>query len=273
MDWNKTKSIFIAVFLVLNVFLYSQYLNIYKEAQKLEVLGETTKIEARLKEDNITYITLPMNIETASYLSGKMKHFQSTELPYFTNQDAVIEDETMLHVTMEKPVKLRDLKDKDSFKEFVQMYVSEGDSYVLWEYDEESREAIFFQRMNDRTLYYNVGGIVKIYWNAAGEVFSYEQTMLEKLEDLEQQETILPPIQIIQVLYGRNLLKADSQITVMKLGYSTLVQLTQTQVFAPTWEVRVKTADGTEEYFFVNAVEGKIIDIEQNFIGIDDVEE
>ena len=58
---------------------------------------------------------------------------------------------------------------------------------------------------------------------------------------------------------AKNLLKPNSQITSMKLGYSTLVQLTQKQVFAPTWEVRVKSPDGTEE-FFINAFEGKVIE-------------
>ena len=57
MDWNKTKSIFIGVFLILNIFLYSQYLKSYNESKQLsEGLGEKTKIEAGLKEENITYI-------------------------------------------------------------------------------------------------------------------------------------------------------------------------------------------------------------------------
>ena len=51
----------------------------------------------------------------------------------------------------------------------------------------------------------------------------------------------------------------------MKLGYSTLIQVTQTQVFAPTWEVRVQVADGKEEQYFVNAVEGKVIDIQKDY--------
>lgn len=272
MDWNKTKSIFIGVFLILNIFLYSQYLGSWNEEKELEVIGESTKIEAQLKEDNITYIALPNNADSASYLSGKVRQFQVSDVPKEVGR-ATIENDTKLLVTLNTPVKLSELGEQDRFTAFMQSYVYEGASYTLWHVDEEERVAIFFQRVNDQVLYYNVGAVVRLYWNAEGEVYRYEQSMLEKTEELEQKETILSPIQVIQILYSKNSLKPDSQISSMKLGYSTLVQLTQTQVFAPTWEVRVKTKDDTEEQFFVNAVEGKVIDIEQGFHEINDVDE
>ena len=88
--------------------------------------------------------------------------------------------------------------------------------------------------------------------------------MLEKHEKLEKQKNLLTPIQVLKVLYGKNLLKPDSQILKMNLGYSTSMQLTQTQVFAPTWEVRVRLSDKSEEVHFVNAVEGKILEIQND---------
>lgn len=273
MDWNKTKSIFIFVFLILNIFLYSQYLGSKNEEKKLEVIGETTKIEAQLKEENISYIALPNNVESASYLSGKVKQFTKAEVPTIGNPNILIENETKLYATYPTPVKLPTGSGSERFLPFMQNYVDEGASYTLWQVNEEERYAIFFQRVNDRTLYYNVGAVVKLYWNTDGDVYGYEQTMLEKTEELEQKETILSPIQVIQILYSKNLLKPDSRISSMKLGYSTLVQLTQTQVFAPTWEVHVKTKDNNEEQYFVNAVEGKVIDIEQGFVEINDVDE
>ena len=58
----------------------------------------------------------------------------------------------------------------------------------------------------------------------------------------------------------------------MKLGYSTLFQFTQTQVFAPTWEVRVQTQEGTSEEFFVNAVEGKVVDMQLDVKAVEEEE-
>lgn len=261
MDWNKTKSIFIVVFLVLNVFLYSLYLNRLNEAKNIEVPGEET-VEAGLRQDNITYSALPNIVESAAYISGKIKTFSNVEFPY-TNQTIQVKNGTNITSVFSNPVKLRDVDDQGSFTEFLQDNVMNGMSYELWEVNKEKRYAVFFQRIDSSIIYYNQGGFVKIYWNEDDKVYKYEQTMLEHLEELEQKEEILPPFQVIQALYSKGLLKQNSRITNMELGYSTLVQLTQTQVFVPTWEVRVKSKDEEEE-FFVNAVEGKVIDIQND---------
>ena len=264
LDWSRTKTIFIWVFLVLNLFLYTQYLESYKEGEKIEVLGETMEIEARLKGDNITYIALPNNKESAAYYSGQIKNFSPSEVPYFPNQSAKIENNNKLIVTMDKPVKLQKSDTRDSYTDFVHKNVYEGDSYVLWNIYEEKKEATFFQKVNDVTLYYNVRGYVKLYWDDNNRMVSYEQTMLEEHKKLDKEQNLLTARQVLQILYGKNLLKPDSQITEMNLGYSTIVQLTQTQVFAPTWEVRVKLADDTEEIHFVNAVQGRIVEIQND---------
>lgn len=267
MDWNRTKTIFIWVFLILNIFLYTQYLERYNEKQKIEVLGETT-IESNLKQDNITYIALPNNIESAAYYSGQIKDFSPSEIPFFANQQTIIENGNKLIVNMEKPVKLQENAQRDKYTEFIHSHVHEGDTYVLWNVDEENKEATFFQKVNDLTLYYNVSGYVKIYWNDDDRVVSYEQSMLEKHAKMAKQKNLLTPIQILKILYGKNLLKPDSEVLKMNLGYSTILQLTETQVLAPTWEVRVRLSDKTEEIHFVNAVDGKIVDIQNDLTEI-----
>lgn len=262
MDWSRTKSIFIWVFLILNLFLYTQYLDSYNEGQQIEILGERKKIEASLKDDNITYSAPTFNNESAAYYSGQIKKFAPSEIPYFTNQLTEIENDSKLVVTMEKPIKLQENVARDPYTEFVNSYVHEGDSYVLWNVNDEKKEATFFQKVNDLTLYYNIQGYVKIYWND-GRVYAYEQTMLENHQKLDKQHNLLTSIQVLQILYDKSLLKPDSQVLKMNLGYSTMIQ-SQTQVFAPTWEVRVKLADGSEEIHFVNAVQGKIVDIQND---------
>lgn len=244
--------------------MYTQYLESYNEGQEIEVLGETMEVEARLKEDNITYIALPNNKESAAYYSGEIKNFSPSEVPFFPNQNAKIENNNKLIIMMEKPVKLQKSDTRDAYTEFVHNNVYEGDSYVLWDINEEKKEATFFQKVNNVTLYYNVRGYIKLYWDDDNRIISYEQTMLEKHEKLDKQQNLLTARQVLQILYGKNLLKPDSQITEMNLGYSTIVQLTQTQVFAPTWEVRVKLADDTEEIHFVNAVQGRIVEIQND---------
>ncbi|GLC90077.1 hypothetical protein LYSBPC_32040 [Lysinibacillus piscis] len=262
MDWNKTKTIFIAVFLILNIFLYMLYLNRYTEAQNVEtqILGEKT-IEARLKDDNITYGVLPSNIESATYISAKVHHFTDKDFTN-NNQQVTIKDDVHAVVTFAEPLKLPNINTELSFTEFLKTNVYEGASYALWTIDHEERVAIFFQKANNRMFYYNKRGLLKVYWNAENEITMYEQTMVDNIEEMEQQENVLPPLQILQALYVKGILKQDSHITQVRLGYSALVYLTQTQVLVPTWEVQVKLSDGNVEEYFVNAVDGKMIEIQ-----------
>ncbi|MEE3808585.1 two-component system regulatory protein YycI [Lysinibacillus fusiformis] len=261
MDWNRTKSIFIFVFLILNIFLYTLYVNRYNEAKDIEVPGEKT-IEARLKDDNITYGSLPNNIESASYITAQVHKFTKAEFKDTNQQFTPTDDNTKARAIFMKPVKLRNVNDDASFTDFVLANVNEGASYALWKIDREERVAVFFQKTNNRMFYYN--GSLKIKWNTNDEVIMYEQTMIDNIEEMEQQETVIPPLQIIQTLYAKGPLKPDSRITQMKLGYSTLVKLTRTQVLVPTWEVQVKLPDGGKEEYFVNAVEGKVIEIQED---------
>ncbi|MGN4123537.1 two-component system regulatory protein YycI [Lysinibacillus sphaericus] len=262
MDWNRTKSIFIMVFLILNIFLYWLYLNRYNEAQNVEIPGEKT-IGARLEDDNITFGALPNSIESATYISGKVHNFTPAEFAN-SNHQVDLSVGTRARVILESPVKVRNINDDTSFTEFAQAHIKEGNSYALWKVDRKERVAIFFQKTNNGMLYYNKSGLLKIQWNSNNEVTMYEQTMIDSIEEMEQQESVIPPLQIIQTLYAKGLLKPDSRITQMKLGYSTLVYLTQTQVLVPTWEIRVKLSDGETEEYFVNAVEGNVIEFQED---------
>ena len=83
MDWSKTKTIFIIVFSILNVFLYSVYINNYNEEQELEVLGESN-IESDLKNANISVGNLPVSTEKVTYVSGKINTFDNFDFDQVT---------------------------------------------------------------------------------------------------------------------------------------------------------------------------------------------
>ena len=257
MDWNKTKSIFIVVFLILNVFLYWQYLSAYNDAQRVQLLSEK-KIESILQDEKISYKALPENISEAPYISAKAKKYNLSELPNPESVYYKLTTETSIQAILSKPVSLGKNITALKLNEFLEQYVYEGSQFKLWEINEEQRTATFFQIVNNHLLYYNVNGYVKVHWNSKNEVFMYEHAMIEKIEPLKQKK-IIAPLQIIDELYSKNLLKTGANIVDMKLGYSSLLQMPQAQLFTPTWEVRVKV-DGEYETFFVNAVDPKVID-------------
>ncbi|MED5050283.1 hypothetical protein P9850_00180 [Anoxybacillus rupiensis] len=67
MDWNKTKTIFIITFLILDLFLGYQFIQ-KRNSSQLDVLLEEI-IEEQLAANGITYVDIPKEIKKASYVS------------------------------------------------------------------------------------------------------------------------------------------------------------------------------------------------------------
>ena len=261
MDWNKTKTIFIVVFAILNVFLYSLYLSQYTEAQNVRVLGETS-IDDSLEQDNISYEALPDYPKEMSYVSADTASFSKDELDKFKNQTFVIASETILKSTLHESFKIKNSKGDYQFKTFLADYVPYGEEYLLWEIIEENQFAVFFQKVEDYPIYFNANAMLIIFWDAEGNIVNYEQQRFGEFEYFNKKKDILSPRDVINTLYSRDFLKKDSKVTSVSLGYSTLITLTKTQVFAPTWRVRVELKNGEYEDHFVNAIEGKIVEFQ-----------
>lgn len=267
MDWSKTKTIFIIVFSILNVFLYSVYINNYNEEQELEVLGESN-IESDLKNANISVGNLPVSTEKVTYVSGKINTFDNFDFDQVTrNQIITVSDNMIIEGTMKKPEKLEALNEK-TLTEFLKRTVFKGEEYRLWQINKSAREATFFQVMNDKTIFYNQSATIKVYWSEKEEITKYEQTMFGSLKVVGEKSMLIKPIQAIKTIFEKGYLKDHTTISFVNLGYSTLVPLTETQVLSPTWHIRAMVPDENgrkkQQDFFVNAVDNQILDIEKN---------
>lgn len=262
MDWNKTKTIFIIVFSILNIFLYSLYINRHTQAQSVQLMGETS-VEESLKMDNIRIGALPAYNKESSYVSAASATFTKEELEKYKNQKFTITDHTYLRSTMEKAVTIKNSKGDFQFTQFLATHVPNGKDYLLWKVDEEKREATFFQVVDSGPIYFNQNAMLKVYWNSSDEVSHYEQRMFGEFINFNKKKDLLSPLEAINILYSRDYLTHNSTITSVSLGYSTLIQLTKTQVFAPTWRVRVQLKNGEQEDYFINAIEGKVIEFQK----------
>ncbi|GGA45503.1 two-component system regulatory protein YycI [Psychrobacillus lasiicapitis] len=259
MDWNKTKTIFIIVFSILNVFLFWLYSNRYNEALNVKERIDTP-IEERLLLDNIKVPKTESLIQEASYVSGNAHLFSVEELNQLKNQTLEVEDGYALIGTFKEPMPITT---ENSLEKLVKENMIRGNSYGLWKIDEEKKSATFFQKVNDRLVYHNQNAQLIVYWNDEKELIRYEQTVLDNLEEYDESKKLVSPMFVFRLLYSSSLLKEDSTVKDLKLGYSTLATLTETQVyvFAPTWYVPVELSDGTKEEYFVNAVEGTVSEI------------
>lgn len=265
LDWNKTKTIFIIIFSILNIFLYSLYLDRVQETESVQVLGKTS-IEESLGLDNISFGNLPTVTKDSFYVSAKIVTFTSDMTMKLDNQTIEVLNGTHLQSEMDEPISIRSGRGNYVFNEFLSKYVLNGTAYVLWEVNEEERHALFFQKADDNPIYFSPDAMLVVHWDEEGRVTNYEQRMFGEFVNFNHKKDLLSPIEALGSLSSRGHLNMDSTVESMKLGYSTLVHLTETQVFAPTWHVRVKLKDGTIENYFIHAVEGKIIEFQTELI-------
>lgn len=218
---------------------------------------EEASIEEMLKNEDIKYNNEDsQELEKERYISVKPKIFSEAELS--SNQILKIGNNiegTTIIGQLEQPIKLKPEFNPEELLLAVKGIVQSGEKYRFWKKDDLEGTITFYQLYEGKMLYNNLNGRLIFYLNEKNEVISYEQTFIEEIEKLSNEQEILTQWGAIETLYKKGLLKPKSEITKVELGYSTLIQLAASQVLAPTWRVVVNG----EENLFVHAFEGQVI--------------
>lgn len=259
-DWSKTKTIFIIVFLILNMFLLYQYVE-KKDSNDYDYLTEST-IEDSLKENDITYKTLPKQTNKEQYLSAKSKNFSDDDLKKLKNQKATRLSPQQIYSQLDKPLQLGEKIHSEALDTFVKENVLYGDSYRFWKVDELKNTIVYYQTYNDKMIYNNNSAKLELSINGNREVQSYEQTYLEDIDkQVNEKEEVIKAINAIEALFYKGHIQSNSEITDVELGYINLIQYaTASHILTPTWHVEIDK----KEDLFVNALDGRIIEFEED---------
>ncbi|MBS4207134.1 two-component system regulatory protein YycI [Bacillus sp. FJAT-50079] len=256
MDWSRIKTIYIVAFLILDLFLVSQLVTKH-QTNKLEVKSDAT-LEENLKTDGIVYENLPKDIPHYQYMSANTKTFTEDELKELKNQEITIEDNSIIHSELDETIKLSEKDFISELNSLIKANILYGDQYSYWDYDKEAMKITYYQTFNDQQLLMNGSAHLVFYVNEFNEIYAYDQTMLEIGEPLNQEEEVLTAIRSLEILYRKGMLKPNSWVKKVEMGYYTLVSMEESQVLTPTWHLDVEH-DGEREHLLVNAFDGQII--------------
>jgi regulatory protein YycI of two-component signal transduction system YycFG len=258
MDWSRIKTIFIISFLLLDIYLAYQLISTRDEAN-YEFMKEAS-LEEKLKNDDITYSGLPQELVKERYVSVRQKVFKPEDLSPNQVQKLGSSEGAIITGYLENPVKLTGKFNSDEFMAAVRNDIKHADQYRFWEKNDDEGTITYYQQYEGKTMYHNLNAKLTFYINEQNEVDTFEQTFLEVIEELSDEQEVLAPLSAIETLYKRGFLKPRTEITKVELGYSTLVQLTASQVLAPTWRIVVNG----EENLFVHAFEGQVIQLDSS---------
>ncbi|HZH61846.1 MAG TPA: two-component system regulatory protein YycI [Metabacillus sp.] len=270
MDWSKTKTIFILAFLILDIYLAIEFFELRDESN-YAIIQEAT-IEERLEAEGIVYNELPEDIDKSFYITAKSKDFTIDEVAKLENiilelpNTNLLEEESFrtLRLSLEKPFPLPDVNTESKITQFLKDNVISGDQYHYWYTDDETNSIICIQRYNNRNIFQSKEdhiGMVILHLNEDNEIISYEQSMLEEIKEVEEKESAITALKAIEALYNKNYLTPNSEVVNIEYGYYTHSPLSNQQILAPTWHINVETENEERKDFYVNALEGNVVQL------------
>ncbi|MCY7779017.1 two-component system regulatory protein YycI [Bacillus haynesii] len=273
MEWNRTKTIFIIVFLILDIFLAFQYFD--KRSNNQFPILEKSTLQEDMKADHISYGNLSKETSKGSSISAQKRIFKQSEIKSLKGQKPkalmnTTKESALTEIEMEfeTPIALPKTDMKTKAREIVNEEIIDGSKYKLWKVDKTGKQIVFFQTYNGNYIFQdrqnddnNEMGEVVLYLNNKNEVVSYKQSMLQDIKEVKT-ENLISAVGAVEALYYPDYLKKYSKIKSAELGYFTQYPLASAQIFVPVWRIEVerKTDDKTiHEEFIVDARDGALL--------------
>ncbi|MSN98316.1 transcriptional regulator [Bacillus paralicheniformis] len=273
MEWNRTKTIFIIVFLILDIFLAFQYFD--KRSNNQFPILEKSTLQEDMKADHISYGNLSKETSKGSSISAQKRVFKQSEIKSLKGQKpkalmntAKNNALTEIEMEFETPIPLPKADMKTKAREIVNEEIIDGSKYKLWKVDKSGKQIVFFQTYNGNYIFQDRQnddntemGEVVLYLNNKNEVVSYKQSMLQDIKEVKT-ESLISAVGAVEALYYPDYLKKYSKIKSAELGYFTQYPLASAQIFVPVWRIEVerKTDDKTiHEEFIVDARDGALL--------------
>ncbi|AGN38626.1 two-component system regulatory protein YycI [Bacillus paralicheniformis] len=273
MEWNRTKTIFIIVFLILDIFLAFQYFD--KRSNNQFPILEKSTLQEDMKADHISYGNLSKETSKGSSISAQKRVFKQSEIKSLKGQKpkalmntAKENALTEIEMEFETPIALPKADMETKAREIVNEEIIDGNKYKLWKVDKSGKQIVFFQTYNGNYIFQDRQnddntemGEVVLYLNNKNEVVSYKQSMLQDIKEVKT-ESLISAVGAVEALYYPDYLKKYSKIKSAELGYFTQYPLASAQIFVPVWRIEVerKTDDKTiHEEFIVDARDGALL--------------
>jgi regulatory protein YycI of two-component signal transduction system YycFG len=260
MDWNKTKSIFIIVFLVLDIFLMTIFMDKIRASNPDTIVQ--TSFEETLKAAKITY---PQKLSKEpikdAYIRVSTKKISEKDLGKIKGQEVKTVNDNTINAILKEPISISEDFSPAELKDFLKENIIDGEQYSFWKYSKEDQTLVYYQTYNDRKIFNNENGKLILYLNSEREIVSYKQTLLENIKESTGKKSLVTPFDALRFLVENNEIANGSKIVdVPSLCYSTFVPIDDYQVLAPTWHFIVEK-EGKKEDLFINAVEAQIVKV------------
>lgn len=239
MDWKHAKSLFIIVFILINIGLVVVYFN---KVNNSIVQESNAQSEVNFSKEGIDIPQLPdyKNKEMQA-ITGSSKSFNADELEgvySLTEKDTQINKD--INVDLDKDSK------QESFKNFINKESFKGKEYQYQNNNSNKNKVVYEQNYEDLPILNNSKGQI-VFEMENGKANKYTQTYLDKLKpgngDNNNKQKIVNAKTALETLYYNTYLKKGDKVESVRLGYYSVVKEIGGQVLVPSWEVKIKSEE------------------------------
>ncbi|SDI49250.1 two-component system regulatory protein YycI [Natribacillus halophilus] len=263
MDWNRTKTIFIFTFLLLNTFLIFQLMDNMENHAMNEETGES--LQEHIDRQNIEIDTdLPDDDESLSVVRSSILDDLPAEFDIYEEQDVFSDaefEEGEITVWLEEPYDIEEDNAWAERRDFIDNYVYEGEEYRFANRDES--QVNYYYHHEGRTLIAPGNTHLSLYENENGEIESFSQQLIYT-ENMAEQPTD-SAMEAIDILIEENEMTNNSTVVnVDHVYYSALSEefASDEVMFSPYYRIVVREQYENEEQlpdvYLVSAVEGEV---------------
>ncbi|GAB3068321.1 two-component system regulatory protein YycI [Salinicoccus sesuvii] len=248
MDWKLTKSLYIVVFLLINVALLVMYYN--KQQEDVREIEDAPSV---LESTNIDLSRLPeYNPEQLTILSGERIDFE--EIEEIDKDNAEVTDEDyILHENFATGDSAPAME-QASLEAHKDEQVYRGGDYQYDDVMSNEDYMLFNQYYGDYPIFNHEAARI-LYRGEGAEAEEYEQGYISNLRENSQTSpvTVRNPRQVISDLYLRERISGEAVIENARLGYYIILSDEEQVLLRPKWEFQVTDQD-VEKSIYVDAI-------------------
>ena len=254
MNWGKMKSLFIYLFIVLNIVLLGSYIYTIQK-HKTEIVQEKEIIERSMKNDNITVEENATKRDNLGYVNVTISDLkdirkEDSGLKYEVEN---VDKTSTLKVSSENVITN---VNKGSYRAELDSFLLEkmklSANYIFSSYNSSKNEVIFEQQIDSFRVFSNKNARIVFSVESNGDIKNFTLTSVSNIRK-DKNETLVPSNQAINRLYHEDLIPKNCRVRAT-LGYYTYISQTENQVLIPTWNIEISDKDGRVSNYYVDAI-------------------
>lgn len=244
MDFRRIEWIFLVVFIALDIFLATSYLqnnsNIVISDDQSTSTSDT--ILQDMRDDNITVGSLSTKQGEGYYLSSQNEDELRAHMDHLVGQSYSYN--AMTHTLTSQFTTVLSYDQKEMVSK-LKSFIKDSNNVIFGtEYTYEAalsdpkKNIVFVQKSKHGVL---LDTQAELIFKVSGtSVTGYTQTYISDLTVLREKKTTISAFDAVQLLYISSEIPENSKVVWYKLGYSELIDVRGSVIYVPVWNILIQ---------------------------------